>query len=43
MYMGTGGREQRIGDGFLEFGEEKNQEFYNGNFYLLIPYGKCDS
>lgn len=31
------GREQRRRDGFLEFGEEKNQEFYNGNLYLLIP------
>lgn len=43
MYVGMDKREQRVGDGFSESGEEKSQDFYNVNFYLLIPYSKCDS
>lgn len=39
--VGTGGREQRAGDGFLEFGED--QDIYNANFCLIILYGKWDS
>lgn len=43
MCVGMDKREQRVGDGFLESGEEKSQDFYNVNFYSLIPYSKCDS
>lgn len=39
--VGTGGREQRAGDGFLDFGED--QDIYNANFCLIILYGKWDS
>lgn len=42
MYVGLGGREQRIGDRFWGVWGREDQDFYNDNFYSLIPYGKCD-
>lgn len=42
MYVGSGGREQRKGDGFWGVWGRENQDFYNADFYSLIPYSKCD-